>query len=115
MTVTIYGISNCDTVRKARKWLQAQEIDFSFHDFRKDGLEPSLLSVWVEELGWETLLNKRGTTWRKLPDEQKADINQDSATALMLQEPTLIKRPVIDTGSQKQVGFSTDSYQQLFS
>ena len=104
--ITIYGIKNCDTCRKARKWLDAEGINHSYHDFREDGLDEKSLSAWVEAVGWETLLNHRGTTWRKLPEEDREGLTQDSAAALMLKNPTLIKRPVFDTGGTYLVGFS---------
>ncbi|MDT8404563.1 ArsC family reductase [Sulfuriflexus sp.] len=110
----LYGISNCDTVRKARKWLTANGIDFTFHDLRKDGLNAKQLKCWVRELGWETLLNKRGMMWRKLPDKQKENLDEKKAIAIMLTEPAIIKRPLLDTGKQRHVGFSEDEYKQLF-
>lgn len=112
--ITLYGIPNCDTVRAARKWLTANGIDYSFHDFRKDGLNEKQLKAWVKELGWETLLNKRGMMWRKLPDNKKENLDENKATAIMLAEPAIIKRPVLDMGKQSHVGFSKDEYQQLF-
>ena len=111
---TLYGIANCDTVRKARKWLSAHEVDFQFHDLRKDGLSAKQLKHWVQAVGWETLLNRRGQTWRKLPDKAKADINEASALKLMQAEPTLIKRPVLEIKSQIHVGFKESDYQNLF-
>ena len=110
----LYGISNCDTVRAARKWLTANGIDFSFHDFRKDGLDEKQLKCWVRELGWETLLNKRGMMWRKLPDKQKENLDEKKAIAIMLAEPAIIKRPLLDTGKKRHVGFSEGEYKQLF-
>lgn len=113
--ITVYGISNCDTVRKARKWLQAQQVEFQFHDFRKDGLNAEQLKSWAEALGWEALLNKRGTTWRKLPDESKADVDQDKAIALMLEQPAMIKRPLVAIAEGDYLlGFSEDAYQARF-
>ena len=113
MTI-LYGIPNCDTVRKARKWLEAQGIDYQFHDFRKNGLDEKQLKRWVRELGWETLLNKRGMMWRKLPDSKKANLDEKKATAIMLAEPAIIKRPVLDLGKQRHVGFSEAEYKKLF-
>ncbi len=104
--VTVYGISNCGTIRKTRKWLDAHDVEYRFHDFRKDGLAPELLTAWVDKLGWEVLLNKRGMTWRKLSDDEKADIDAAKAIALMLKYPAMIKRPVIDTGDGLIVGFN---------
>ncbi len=111
---TLYGIKNCDTIKKARKWLETNGIDYQFHDFRTDGLSEKQLKAWVKELGWGTLLNKRGTTWRKLPDKTKDSINEKNAIALMLGQPTMIKRPVLDLGKQRKVGFSEKDYAELF-
>jgi len=112
--ITLYGIPNCDTVRKARRWLDAQGIDYQFHDFRKQGLEESMLHGWVAELGWEALINRRGTSWRKLPEKERNEIDQNSAIRLMLENPTLIKRPVLELGPSHYVGFSETQYQELF-
>jgi len=112
MTV-LYGIANCDTVRKARKWLSSHDVDYRFHDFRKDGLTARQLRHWATVVGWETLLNRRGQTWRKLPDKDKADLNEANALKLMLAEPTLIKRPVLEVGSRVHVGFTDADYQSL--
>lgn len=112
-TVDIYGISNCDSVKKARKWLENQGFSYSFHDFRKDGLAAEDLHRWVSALGWEKLLNRRSTSWRQLPDADKADLDADKAERLMLREPTLIKRPVLVAGERIASGFSEDAYRQL--
>ena len=104
--ITIYGIPNCDTCRKALKWLASEGIEHKFHDFRVDGLEQEALGNWIAALGWETVLNRRGTTWRKLPEADREDLTPDGAAALMLDNPTLIKRPVFDTGCSYMVGFS---------
>ena len=111
---TLYGIPNCDTVRKARKWLEANGIDYTFHDFRKNGLDEKQLQRWVKELGWETLLNKRGMMWRKLPDAKKDNLDEKKATAIMLAEPAIIKRPVLDLGKNRHVGFAETEYKKLF-
>ena len=112
--VTLYGIANCDTVRKARKWLSENGVEFQFHDFRKDGLDESQLRAWVAELGWEALLNRRGTTWRKLPEAVRDGIDGESAIAVMLEQPAIIKRPLLDLGSERRLGFSADAYRELF-
>ena len=112
--ITMYGIPNCDTIKKARKWLDNNQLDYRFHDYRKDGLDKALLTRWVSELGWETLLNKRGTTWRQQPEEIKNSINERSAIELMLEHPAMIKRPLIDTGNVRQVGFKDTDYSALF-
>jgi arsenate reductase len=110
----LYGIPNCDSVRKARQWLDAQGIAYVFHDFRKDGLDSKQLAVWVKQAGWETLLNRKGTTWRQLPTAQRDAIDARLAQSLMLAQPTLIKRPVLETGKHLEVGFDADRYQTLF-
>ena len=104
--ITLYGIKNCDTCRKARKWLHAEGIDHSYHDFREDGLDDKSLSKWVAAVGWETLLNRRGTTWRKLPEADRDGLTPAGAAVLMLNNPTLIKRPVFDMDGTYLVGFS---------
>ena len=119
MSITLYGISNCDTVRKARRWLSEHDVEYVFHDLRKDGLSVKTLQHWNKKVGWEILLNKRGTTWRKLPETVRDKISQQSALELMplelmLEQPTLIKRPVLETGSQVHVGFNTEHYTSLF-
>ncbi len=113
MTI-LYGIANCDTVRKARKWLSSHDVDYRFHDFRKDGLTAKQLKHWATVVGWETLLNRRGQTWRKLPDKDKTELNQARALKLMQAEPTLIKRPVLEMKSRVHVGFNDADYQDLF-
>jgi len=113
--ITLYGISNCDTVRKARNWLSSHDVDYQFHDIRRDGLTVKQLKTWAKAVGWETLLNRRGQTWRNLTDKQKAEINETRALQLMHANPTLIKRPVLETKKRIHVGFSAADYQQLFS
>ncbi|GGK78960.1 ArsC family reductase [Amphritea balenae] len=112
---TLYGIANCDTVKKAQRWLQTNNVAFSFHDFRKDGLTEQQLNVWIEQLGWEVLLNKRSTSWRQLDDEVKNNIDQASAIREMLATPTLIKRPVLVQNDSYKVGFKENEYSALFS
>ncbi len=111
---TVYGIKNCDTVKKACHWLSNNKVDYQFHDFRKDGLTQTKVKQWVNQIDWEVLLNRRGTTWRKLPDQEKETINKSSAIKLMAQQPTLIKRPVIEHNGNVLVGFSEDDYKQTF-
>ena len=113
--VTLYGISSCDTIRKAKTWLQKQRIEFEFHDYRKQGLEQQLLQSMISALGWEVMLNRRGTTWRTLPDTVKDQIDQASAMRLMLDNPAIIKRPILATDNQLHVGFSTRQYEEIFS
>jgi Spx/MgsR family transcriptional regulator len=113
--VTLYGIPNCDTIKKARNWLKQHEIDYRFHDYRKDGLEQAQLQAWCDELGWEALLNKRGTTWRQLPEETKSSVDQAAAIELMLEYPAMIKRPLLDLGNVRKLGFKEADYQGYFS
>ncbi len=103
--IEMFGLKNCDTCRKARKWLAAEDLDHRFHDVRADGLDAATLQGWIDAVGWEVLLNRRGTTWRQLPDTQRADVDAASAAALMLEHPALIKRPVFRAGDQVLVGF----------
>lgn len=103
---TLYGIKNCDTVKKARKWLDENGIAYQFHDFRAEGLTPELLQHFASDVDWNTLLNRNSTSWRQLSDAQKSDVSQDKAIQLMLDTPTLIKRPILDTGNKLIVGFN---------
>ena len=113
--VILYGIKNCDTIKKARKYLESHNISYKFHDFREDGVNDIQLRAWVAELGWEKLINKRSTTWRNLPDETKENINELLALVVMEDQPTIIKRPVLEMSDQVVVGFSEKNYQTLFS
>jgi arsenate reductase len=110
MTLTLYGIRNCDTVKKARAWLAAAGVDHHFHDYRVAGLDEALLANWVKALGWEVLLNRAGTTFRGLADADKANLDATRAMALMLAQPSLIKRPVLERGDTVLVGFKPDIY-----
>jgi len=112
--VTLYGISNCDTVRKARRWLEANGVDYTFHDLRTDGLDDALLERWMQEPGWERLLNRRSATWRRLPAAQRDVTGPEAARKLMRAHPTLIRRPLLDTGHARVVGFDTDRFARLF-
>jgi arsenate reductase len=112
---TLYGISNCDSVRKARIWLSSHDVDYQFHDFRQDGLSLKQLKTLANAVGWETLLNRRSQTWRKLADKDKTNLTEASALKLMQAEPTLIKRPVLEVNKRVHVGFTAADYQQLFS
>ncbi|TQI81623.1 Spx/MgsR family transcriptional regulator [Serratia fonticola] len=113
----LYGIKNCDTIKKARRWLEEHGVAYQFHDYRADGLNEQLLRDFVERLGWQPLLNTRGTTWRKLDEAQRnACDNADAAIALMLEQPAIIKRPLLDDGKgHALLGFSSESYQQFIS
>lgn len=106
----VFGIKNCDTVRKARRWLDAHEVEYQFHDFRQHGLDKTTIEHWLQSVDWETLLNKRGTTWRKLDDPRKDSLNQATAVDLMLENPTLIKRPVVETDNGCLVGFKDTEF-----
>ena len=114
-SLTLYGIKNCDTVKKARAWLDAEGIDYAFHDYKVAGIDEARLRGWCAELGWEKLLNRAGTTFRKLPEADKQDLNEDKAVALMLAQPSLIKRPVIDTGKRRIAGFERESWREALS
>jgi arsenate reductase len=108
--ITLYGIRNCDTVKKARAWLDARGIVYDFHDYKKAGIDSARLGAWAAELGWGKLLNRAGTTFRKLPEADKADLDGDKAIALMLAQPSMIRRPVLDLGGRRLLGFSAEAY-----
>lgn len=111
MTATLYGIKNCDTMKKARAWLDAAGVAYDFHDYKSAGIDRARLEGWAEELGWQTLLNRAGTTFRKLPEAAQADLDAGKAIALMLEQPSMIKRPVLDLGDRRLVGFKPELYQ----
>ena len=106
MTIQLYGIPNCDTIKKARKWLEEARIDYAFHDYKKEGAEAGKLDAWSDAVGWEVLLNKRGTTFRKLPDADREGIDRARAVALMVEHPSMIKRPVVEHEGGLLVGFA---------
>jgi len=112
--ITLYGIPNCDTVKKARAWLDARGVAFDFHDYKRAGVDEERLRGWASELGWERLLNRAGTTFRQLPDAEKQDLDEDKAIALMLAQPSMIKRPVVDLGDRRLVGFKVDEWELAF-
>jgi Spx/MgsR family transcriptional regulator len=114
MALTLYGIPNCDTVKKARRWLGDAGVPYRFHDFRKDGLDPAKLGFWIDAIGWEKLLNKSGTTFRKLPDADKAGLDAAKAKALMLDQPAMIRRPVFEDAGAISVCFSAADWQASF-
>ncbi|MFN3573689.1 MAG: ArsC family reductase [Phenylobacterium sp.] len=114
MSVQLYGIRNCDTMKKAWTWLDAHGVAYDFHDYKKEGVARETLEDWVDRLGWETLLNRAGTTFRKLPEADRAELDAEKAIALMLAQPSMIKRPVLKAGEQIQVGFRPDAYAALF-
>lgn len=109
--IILYGIANCDTVQKARKWLDGRGIAFRFHDYKKAGAETALLARWSAQVGWEALLNRGGTTFRKLADSDKTDIDESKAIALMSAQPSLIRRPVLEQGEMLLVGFKPSIYE----
>ena len=111
LTVKIYGIKNCDTMKKARAWLEGHGIGYDFHDYRVEGLDRRLLERWCDELGWETLLNKSSTTFRALPEADRQNLDREKAIKLMLAEPTMIKRPVLDAGGKLMAGFKAERYE----
>jgi len=111
--ITIYGIKNCDTMKKARAWLDDHGVAYTFHDYKTSGIERAKLESWAAKAGWETLLNKAGTTFRKLPDGDKENLSDKKAFALMLAQPSLIKRPVLEAGNDLLVGFKPDNYREV--
>lgn len=108
--ITVYGIKNCDTVKKARKWLEQNNVEYNFHDFREDGMDTVPLAEWLAEFGWEQVLNRRSTSWRALSDAQKSEMDNSSAAVLAGKTPTLIKRPVMTRDDTTLFGFKADSY-----
>jgi Spx/MgsR family transcriptional regulator len=112
-SVDLYGIPNCDTMKKARKWLESHGVEYRFHDYKVEGANRDTLAAWAKVVGWETLLNRAGTTFRKLPDESKEDLDEAKALKLMLAQPSMIKRPVLETGTMLLVGFSPEKYSEL--
>ncbi len=113
--IVIYGIKNCDTMTKARKWLDGHRVAYAFHDYRADGLDQARLKEWAKALGWEKLLNKSSATFRELPDPVKQGLTEAKATALMLENPPMIKRPVLDIGGNLLVGFKPEAYEAALS
>ena len=113
MALTLYGIPNCDSVKKARAALDARGVPYVLHDYKKAGVDPALLANWIERAGWERLLNRQGTTFRKLPEADKADLDADKAVAIMLAHPSAIRRPVIDRGDELVIGFAAERYATL--
>lgn len=109
----MYGIKNCDTIKKARKWLEENQVEYEFFDYKKEGVSAELADTFIKELGWEALINKRGTTWRALPEDTKNNINDKVAKELMMENPSIIKRPLLDTGSKKVLGFKAEEYEAL--
>jgi arsenate reductase len=112
--VAIYGIKNCETMKKARAWLDGRGVGYVFHDYKTEGITRTRLEEWAKAVGWETLLNRSGTTWRQLPDDAKEGLTQGKAIALMIEKPTVIKRPVLDAGGKLLVGFKPEAYEAAF-
>jgi Spx/MgsR family transcriptional regulator len=111
---TLYGIKNCDTIKKARKWLSDNDIEYNFHDVRADGIDAATIENWIEQAGWETVLNRRGTTWRKLDSSVQESTDEDNVTNLLIEHPAMIKRPVLDADKSITIGFKTDTYESIF-
>ncbi|MBB4302240.1 Spx/MgsR family transcriptional regulator [Rhodobium orientis] len=114
MSVAIYGIKNCSTMKKAFDWLDANDIGYVFHDYKKEGADREALQRWCAAAGWEKVLNRAGMTFRKLPDDAKADLDEGKAIALMLEKPSMIKRPVVETESAIELGFKPERYAAIF-
>jgi len=113
MDTLLYGIRNCDTMKKARAWLESHGIEYRFHDYKVDGIDRERLEKWAQAVGWEVLLNRAGTTFRKLPDSQKEGVTHARAIQLMLEQPSMIKRPVLERGAKLLVGFNPENYAGL--
>ena len=111
MTVTIYGIKNCDTMKKARTWLETHGVEHRFHDYKAEGIDRAHLERWVDEAGWEIVLNRAGTTFRKLDEAERTDITRDKAIDLMLAQPSMIKRPVLEKDGKVLIGFKPEAYE----
>lgn len=114
MTARLYGIKACDTMKRAREWLDARGVAYEFHDYKVEGADPAKVADWVEKAGWETVLNRNGTTFRKLPDARKQGLDADAAIALMVEQPSMIRRPVLQVGETLLVGFKPDVYAAAF-
>lgn len=112
--ITMYGIPNCDTVKKARTWLEKGGVAYSFHDYKKAGIDKAMLEGWARQVGWETLLNRAGLTFKKLPDDSKEGLSEKKAIALMLAQPSMIKRPVVEKKGKITVGFKPETYEKVF-
>ncbi|RJX67515.1 ArsC family reductase [Vibrio sinensis] len=115
MSITMFGIPNCDTIKKAKKWLEAQGVDYQFHDYRKQGIDAAMVTTFCQALGWENVLNKRGTTYRQLSQEQKNSLNEHSVIPLLVEHSAMIKRPILLVNDQYHIGFKADQYSAIFS
>jgi Spx/MgsR family transcriptional regulator len=114
MTVTIYGIKNCDTMKKARTWLEEHDVAYDFHDYKASGIDRAHLETWTQEAGWETVLNRAGTTFRKRPEDARENLDREKAIALMLEQPSMIKRPVVEADGKLLIGFKPEIYGGFF-
>jgi len=114
LSTTMYGIANCDTIKKAKKWLTENNIEFTFHDYRKDGIDADFLANAEASLGYEVMLNKRGTTYRQLGDSDKTDITREKALALLLEHPAMVKRPILNHNGTFHIGFKPAQYEEIF-
>lgn len=111
--IKLYGIKNCDTVKKARAWLESKKIDYYFHDYRVDGVTEKQIKQWIAELGMDAMVNKRSTTWKELDEKTKENLNEKNVIKVFLEHPTLIKRPLLDNGKVRYVGFKEDDYKKI--
>ena len=111
--VTLFGIPNCDTIKKARRWLEQNQVEYVFHDFRQDGVDAELLKSWFKKIDWTVVLNQRSRTWRELSDSDKSNLSPDKVIRIMLKHPSIIKRPVLATGSKLAIGFDENEYRKL--
>ena len=114
MSITIHGIKACDTMKKARAWLDDQGVAYTFHDYKTQGIDATVLKGWIKKIGWETLLNRSGTTFRKLPEAERTSVDEARAVRLMLAQPSMIKRPVLDVDGRLLVGFKSEAYAAAF-
>ena len=112
--IRLYGIANCDTMKRARRWLDEHGVAYDFHDYKRHGLDETRLRAWVAELGWERLVNRQGMMWRKLPVEVREGLDEESAIQIMLATPSIIRRPLLDTGRARHLGFSEEAYAKIF-
>lgn len=113
--IKLFGIPNCDTIKKAKKWLEQNNIEYTFHDYRKDGVDSEMVNNFCQQLDWQQVLNKRGTTYRQLDDATKENLNAESAVALLVEQPAMIKRPILEKDGELHLGFKADQYQSIFS
>ncbi|WP_105171526.1 ArsC family reductase [Pseudoalteromonas sp. T1lg24] len=113
--IKLFGIPNCDTIKKAKKWLEQNNIEYTFHDYRKDGVSSEMVNNFCQQLDWQQVLNKRGTTYRQLDDATKENLNAESAVALLVEQPAMIKRPILEKNGEFHLGFKADQYQSIFS